>query len=92
MFYSNGETMFDDPSFFDNYDEKFPIGMKRKIFFYEIPQWEHLKISHLLYSMHIFKNVSSYLLGHMSFKESDTLILRRYHISSKTKNKHWRRQ
>ena len=34
--------MFDDPEFFDTYVEKFPIGMKRKYFFYELPYWEHL--------------------------------------------------
>ena len=55
MFDSNGEPMFDDLEFFDTYVEKFPIGMKRKSIFYDLPYWEHLNISHLLYPMHIFK-------------------------------------
>jgi hypothetical protein len=92
MFDSNGEPMFDDPEFFDTYVEKFPIGMKRKSVFYELPYWEHLKISHLLDPMHIFKNVSSSLWRHISSKESDTLVVRRDLISSKTKKKHWPRQ
>jgi hypothetical protein len=37
MFDSNGEPMFDDTEFFDTYVEKFPIGMKRKSIFYELP-------------------------------------------------------
>ena len=52
---SNGEPMFDDPEFFDTYVEKFPIGMKIKSIFYNVPYWEHLKITHLLDPMHIFK-------------------------------------
>jgi hypothetical protein len=66
--------------------------MKRKSIFYELPYWEHLKISHLLDPMHIFKNVSSSLWRHISSKESDTLAVRRDLISSKTKKKHWPRQ
>ena len=62
MFDSNGEPIFNDLEFFDTYVEKFPIGMKRKIIFYELPYWEHLKISHLLDPMHIFNNIS-YLSG-----------------------------
>jgi len=84
--------MFDDPELFDTYVEKFPIGMKRKSIFFELPCWEHLKISHLLYSMHIFKNVSSSLWRHISSKERDTLSIRRDLISSKAKKKHWPRQ
>ena len=87
MFDSNGEPMFDDLEFFDTYVEKFPIGMKRKSIFYELPYWEHLKISHLLYPMHIFKNVLSSLWRNISLKQSDTLAMRRDLISSKTKNK-----
>ena len=68
MFDSNGETMFNDLEFFDTYVEKFPIGMKRKFFFYELPYWKHLKISHLLDPMHIFKNVSSSLWRHIKSK------------------------
>ena len=61
-------------------------------FFYELPYWEHLKIAHLLDPMHIFKNVSSSLWRHISSKESDTLVVERDLISSKTKMKHWPRQ
>ena len=57
MFNSNGEPMFDDPKLFDTYVEKFPIGMKRKYIFYNLPYREHLKITHLLDPMCIFKNV-----------------------------------
>ena len=78
MFNSNGEPMFDDPEFFDTYVEKFPIGMKRKYIFYNLPYWEHLKITHLLYPMHILKNVSYSLWRHISLKQlSDTLDVRK---------------
>jgi len=92
IFYSNGDPMFDDLEFFDTYAKIFPIGMKRKYVFYELPYREHLKNSHLLYHMHIFKNVSPSLWRHISLKESDTLVVRRDFISSKTKKKHWPRQ
>ena len=65
MFDSNGEPMFDDLDFFEIYVEKFPIGMKKKSIFYDLPYWEHLKISHSLDPMHIFKNVSSSLWRHI---------------------------
>ena len=68
MFDSNGEPMFDDPEFFDTYVEKFPIGMKMKYVFYELPYWEHIKIAHLLDPIHVFKNVSYYLWSHISSK------------------------
>ena len=58
MFDSNGEPMFNDPYLFNTYVEIFPIGMKRKSIFYELPYWEHLNIAHLLDPMHIFKSVS----------------------------------
>jgi hypothetical protein len=67
LFDSNWELMFNDPKFCDTYVEKMPISMKKKFVFYELPYWEHLKISHLLYPMHIFKNVSSSLWRHISF-------------------------
>ena len=92
MFDSNGDPMFDDSELFDTYVDKFPIGMKRKYIFYELPYWENLKIAHLLYPMHTFKNASSYLWRHMSLKESDTLVVRRDLISSKSKKKHWPRK
>jgi len=92
MFNSNGQPMFDDPYLFDTYIEKFPIGMKRKFIFYELPYWEHLKISHLLDPVHIFKNVSTSLWRHISSKESDTLIVRLDFSFSKTKKEHWPRQ
>jgi hypothetical protein len=57
FFNSNGESMFNDPEFFDTYVEKMHIGMKMKYVFYELPYWENLKIGHLLDPMHIFKNV-----------------------------------
>ena len=68
MFDSNGEPMFDDPKLFDTYVEKFPIEMKMKSIFYNLPYWEHLNITHLLDPMHIFKNVSSSLWRHISSK------------------------
>jgi hypothetical protein len=92
MFDSNVEPMFDDLEFFDTYVEKFLIRMKRKSIFYELSYWENINIPHLLYPMHIFKNVSSSLWRHISSKESDTLVVRIDIISSKTKNKHWPRQ
>lgn len=92
MFNLNGEPMFDDPKFLDTCVDKLPIGMKRKSEFYELPYWEHLNISHLLDPMHIFKNVSSSLWRHISSKESDTLVVRRDLVFSKTKKKHWPRQ
>ena len=76
IFDSNGELMFDDPKFFDTYFEKFPIRMKRKYKFYNLPYWENIKITHLLDPMYIFKNVSSSLWRHISSKESDTLAVR----------------
>ena len=92
MFHSNGEPMFDDPKFFDTYVDKFPIGMKRKYIFYNLQYWEHLKITHLLYPMNIFKNVSSSLWRNILLKQSDTLAIRKELITSKTKNKHWPRR
>jgi len=86
---SNGEPMFDDLEFFDTYVEKFPIRMRKKFAFYELPYWKHLKISHLLDPMHIFKNVSSSSWRHISSKESDTLVVGRDIISSTTKQTHW---
>jgi hypothetical protein len=68
MFDSNGEPMFDDPKFFNAYVEKFSIWIKMKSIIYELPYWEHLKISLLLDPMHIFKNVSSSLWRHISSK------------------------
>ena len=93
MFDSNGEPMFDDLDFFDTYVEKFPIGMKKKSIFYDLPYWEHLKIAHLLDPMHIFKNISSSLWRHMSSKQGNTLVFWKDLITSKTsKRKHWPRQ
>ena len=37
MFDSNRDPMFDDPELFNTYVEKFPIGMKRKSIFYNLP-------------------------------------------------------
>ena len=92
MFDSNEEPMFNDLEFFDTYDEKMLKGMNRKSIFYELPYWEHLNISHLLYPMHIFKNVSCYLWHCISSKKSDKLKVQRDLISSNTKKKHWLRQ
>jgi hypothetical protein len=69
--------MFDDHEYFDTYVETMPIGMKTKSVFYELSYWEHLKIGHLLYPMHILKNVSSSLWRHISWNKSDTLAIRR---------------
>jgi hypothetical protein len=55
--------MFNDPEFFDTCVEKMHIQMKRKSIFYELPYWENLNIGHLLYPMHIFKNVSFFYGG-----------------------------
>ena len=66
--------------------------MKGKSVFYELPYWENLNIAHLLDPIHIFKNVSSSLWRNISLKKSDTLVFRRYIISSNAKNKHWPRQ
>ena len=66
--------------------------MKRTFVFYELPYWEHLKISHLLDPMHIFKNVSSSLWRHKSSKESNTLVVRKDIIASKTKKYRWPRK
>ena len=66
MFDLNEEPLFGDLEFFDTYDEKLPVGMKRKSIFYELPYWEHIKIVHFLYPMHIFKNKSSSLWRHIS--------------------------
>ena len=74
---SNGETMLDDPEYFDTYVEKIPIGMKRKSIFYELPYWEHLKISHLLDPIHILINVSSSLWRQISWNKSNALVVRR---------------
>ena len=91
IFDSNGEPMFDDLEFFDTYVEKFPIGMKMRSISYNLPYCEHLKVNHLLDLMHIFKNVSSSLWRHISSKQSDTLVIRKDLITSKTKKKHWPR-
>ena len=90
--FDSGEPMFDNPEFFDTYVEKFPIGMKKKSIFYNLPYCENLKITHLLYPMHIFKNVSYYLWRNISSKQSDTLVVRKDLITSKTKMKHWPRR
>ena len=65
--------------------------MKRKSIFYNLPYWEHLKITHLLDPMHIFKKNSSYLWRHISSKQSDTLVVRKDLITSKIKKKNWPR-
>ena len=71
---------------------EFPIGMKRKYIFYNLPYWENLKITLLLDPMHIFKKFSSSLWRNISSKKSDTLAVRKYLITSKTKKKHWPRR
>ena len=92
MFDSNGEPMFDDPQLFDTYDEKMLKGMNNKLIFYEVLYLEHLKISHLLYPVHIFKNVSCSLWRHISSKKSDKKVVIKYLISSNTKKKQWPRK
>ena len=84
--------MFDNPKFFDTYDEKMPEGMNKKLIFYELPYWQHLNISLLLDPMHIFKNVSFSLCHHISSKKGDKMAIRKDLISSNTKKKHWPRQ
>lgn len=75
MFNSDGEPMFDELEFFNTYVEKIPIGMKRKIVFYELPCCEHLKIAHLLDPMHMLENVSSFLWRHISSKKVTHWVL-----------------
>jgi hypothetical protein len=81
--------LFDDPKLFDTYFEKMPIEIKNKYIFYELMYCEHLKIVHLLYPMHILKNVSYYLWRHISLKKSDTMAIREDLLSSNTKKRHW---
>ena len=92
MFDSNGEPMFNDIELFDTCDEKMAEGMSMKLIFYELPYWEHLNTSHLLYPMHIFKKTSCSLWTHISPKNKDVLSSRRDLIYSITKKKHWTRQ
>ena len=66
--------------------------MRTKSIYYELPYWEHLKNSHLLDPMHIFKNVSSSSWTHVSYKNRDKLSSKRDLISSNTKKKHRSRQ
>ena len=92
IFDSNGEPMFDDPRFFDTYDEKNPEGMNKKSIFYELPYQEHIKIAHLLDPMHKFKIVSCSLLCHISSKKHDKLKVRKDIIYVNTNRKHCPRQ
>ena len=69
-----------------------PIWIKNKYVFYDLPYCQHIKITHLLDPMHIFKNVSSYLCRNMPSEKNDTFGIRRDIISSNTKNRHWPRQ
>ena len=84
MFYSNVQPVINDPKLFNTYVEKIPKWMKRKSIFYELPYWDHLKVSHLLDPMHIFKNVSCYFWCHISSKKSDKMVMRKDLISSNT--------
>ena len=78
MFDSNGEPMFDDSELFNTYDEKIPEGMSTKSLFYKLPYWEHINISHLLYPMHIFRNVScSFWHNISSKKKSENLKVKK---------------
>jgi hypothetical protein len=88
LFDSNGETMFNDPKYFDTYVEKIPIRMKMKSVFYELPYWENLNIGYLLDPMHILKKNSSSLWRHISSNKSDTLVVRRDILVSNTKKRH----
>jgi hypothetical protein len=69
--------MFDGPEFFDTYVDKILIRMKRKSVFYEIPYWEHLKISHLVDLMYILKNVSYSLWRNISLNKRKKLVVMR---------------
>ena len=88
LFDSDGEPMFNDLEVFDTYVEKMPIGMEMKSVFYEFPYWEHIKIGHLVYPLHILKNASYSLWRHISWNKSDTLVVRRDLIASNTKKRH----
>ena len=48
------------------YHEGLPDGMKRFSILFELPYWTSFLINHLLYPMHIFKNVGSLLWDHIS--------------------------
>jgi hypothetical protein len=63
---------------------KMQKGMKRKFIFYELPYCKDILIYHLLYPMHILKNVSDSIFQHISGKE-DTLYSRRDIALSRTK-------
>ena len=52
-----------------------PIGMKIKSRSYGLPYWYHPKISHLIYPMNIFKNVSSSFWRHISSKKATQWLL-----------------
>jgi hypothetical protein len=54
-----------------------PEGIKRKSIFYELLYWKDILIYHLLYPMHIFKNVPNSMFRHISSKEKGTLSSRR---------------
>ena len=60
-------------------------GMKNKSIFYELPYWKDLLISHILYPMHIFKNVPDSIFQHISGKEKGTLSSRRDIVLLRTK-------
>jgi len=70
--------MFEDMELLDTYFEKIPIGMKKKKCIYEFPYWQHLKITHCVDPMHVFKIVSSFLWRHISLNKIDTLYVSRH--------------
>ena len=92
MFDSNGKYMLNDLEFFDTYVEKIPIGIKRKSIFYELPYWEHINISDLVYPMHIFKHVSCSLWHHISSKKNhklDVMLVPPFHLKKLMFHRFW---
>ena len=51
-------------------------GMKGLSIFHELEYWKYLKICHLLYPMHVFKNVVESLWRHIT-GQKDSLGARR---------------
>ena len=68
-----------------------PRGMNRKSIFYDLPYWKDLLICHLLYPMHVLKNVTNSIYRHILDKDKDTLSSRRDISLSRTKfeRRHW---
>jgi len=71
--------LFQDPSIEEREQVMvdMPQGMNRKSIFYDLPYWKDLLICHLLYPMHVLKNVTNSIYRHILDKDKDTLSSRR---------------